>query len=464
MIVSKLRDYVEVLSTLYGTGTYLNRIVRLHLTVSEADTFKRNLSLRYSPVDEVATRIIEQDSLRRSTSRLMRKIDGMILAHPVSSVASRPLAITREVYANLAAGSLALMTQSHSLGRQRLHSALRLATLPEHFEIRLLILRQLIRTCAKQSNTLAHRKYVIELERSRNAYDIITKLDEQFSRLLLQYSKPNKQHMYATLIAKDALPLLRHIDISAVDPAVVVAGCSLAAVVGQVLHDPELAASWMSAFPGACKKLRIWNKAYEVDWLLHQILLGQFFDNTSSNASYTQRLLELVRLGSTKWFELCRYLCEVAFRNMNFTLAANIAFEVVAHPRFRRQTVFLQKALIHRGLYAGIYANNPNLVDACLRKRKGRNVSSVHMTLFGVLNEFREPNVMNALTVCQHALDFLKVTNTAHRSRLRAELFTSTKALKKLDFVADSREQRRQFHIIQQQLMDAMHPIIIDLL
>ena len=443
MMQGKLSEQADVLGILYGSGSYLKRCLSLSLSQTECRIVTALIEQRSTVTGTASSNEITSVQ-HRAQSRLLRKLDNLILAYSPSTKTESRIAQTRLVYASITAAAIALRTQSYRIARHKLLVAVRNATLPDLCDAKLSALRMLRIVCARQGNRSDYNRFQKLYELAEQSSVTVRTAEELLSELIIENTKKNKRQDRLLYVANQGVRILAKIDVSTADPTVIISVCPLATAIAQVLSNQSLANAILQAYPDACKKLKLWDITHRRDWLLQQLTISEFFGITTEQIRWVDELLSLLRSGSTNWFSFSSILCQRMLITGNDSLSARIALEAITHDQFRRQRKDVQRGLLHRAGYAAAVSDNASLWMAYQTLGKNRELSLFHSNVVMLTMALRNVDLQRA----HDAIDVIRTytkTSEANKQDLKAvaqHIKRVGKMLKDLDRLSTQNQQR----------------------
>jgi hypothetical protein len=459
MIDQKLREYADVLTSLYGNGLYLQHFLAVTLTYEEQRYMMQVIAgQRPQFLDDRDVRMRE-DSARKAKSRLLEKLDGLVLAFQPSSTARKSIDSTRKVFSLVAAAGIAYRSQAHQLAKHKLQLAIRNIVLPDLYDVKLYALRLLRTIAASEPNTLDFKRYSKELEDAQKTHDMLNAIDTVLRKLILSNVKKNLRQQHKVRIANEAANILSRINVKETEPIVVTAGLSLAVTTSQILHDYELATTWLAAYPDACKELGIWDDSHHSSWILQNIIIHQFFGKRTRVAAATKKLLQLSRVGTSNWFLVTHQLMGRLLYSADYKLAAQIATDVVTHERFRKQRADIQRVILQSAGYVAALSGNQLLLKTVLRRRKQRGLSIVHSGVVDIIRALQQDDVLNSLQAFERLIIVLKSgADDAGAEPLKKLVHKMHRQLTAIERRTDVRTQKRLFAEFREEIQRTLLP------
>lgn len=466
MIEHKLVEYADVLTQIYGSGTYLQRCLSLSLTHEEQEYLSGLIAGKRSSMMLLDDESRQVDSVRRAKSRLVEKLDTVILSSEPAGNVDYRIQLVKHVFALVTSASLAYRCGALALAKHKLQIVLRQAFLPEFYELRLVALRQLMSIAANEPDRSAYLRYKKELDHSRIVHEQIICLDDYLRRLMLENSRAYKRQVGLSRVAREAHDHLLTFDLIRTPPVIIVAGCSVATSVAQVLQQYDIAERWLRAYPRACTELNLWHDSNKRDWLLQQIIISEFFGKRGKSASYARQLMKLAAAGSIHWFQLSRFLCNRMLRSNNVNLSAQIALDAITHSRFRRQRIDVQRQLLQSAGYAALLSGNEVLYKLYHRRRKSRGLSIIHSAVIDIIRATSTKDILGAMNGCEHALTLLSNEHGSRHaeSELRAVISRALRQLRIIEKLASVQERRVKLAELNTRLCSQVIPIASRLL
>lgn len=466
MIDQKLIEYADVLAQIYGSGSYLQRCLSLSLTFEEQDYLTGLIAGKRTSMLLSDDESRQADSVRRAKSRLLEKLDTVILASEPAGNASYRIQLTKHIFALVASASIAYRCEAYALAKHKLQIALRQPFLPEIYELRLVVLRQLMSIAASESDRSAYLRYKKELDQSQIVYKQIVCLDDFLKRLIVENGKKYKRQISLNRVAREACDYLLTLDPIHTNPIVVIAGSSVAVTVAQILQQYEIAEHWLRVYPKACMELDLWHDSNKRDWLLQQIIVSEFFGKRGKSASYARELMKLAVPGSVHWFQLSRFLCDRMLRSNNVKLSAQIALDAVTHSGFRRQRIDVQRHLLQSAGYVALVSGNEELYKIYHRRRKSRGLSIMHSAVIDIIRATSTKDILGAMNGCEHALTLISNDQSSKRakSELRVLITRALRQLRIIEKLASAHEQRVKLAELNTRLCSEVIPIASRLL
>lgn len=466
MIDRKLQEYAIVLQGLFGSGVYLQRILAASLTLEEQEYLTSLIVGESNPKLWVGDGTRQPDSIRRAKSRLLEKLDSIILANQPTAGGSRRVDATREAFAHATTAAIARRFGAMTLAKHKLQAVARGAVPPDMYEIRLFALRMLLSVAAHDANNADFIRYKKELDRSQATYRTITAIDEVLRYLILENMKKYRRAQGLQTVAMKALDILCSIDLKTCDPIIVVTGCTLATAVAQIVSDKDLADSWLAAYLEACTTLDLWDDAHKRDWLLQQIFMCEYFGHHKGMTMFSRQLVELTKSGTERWFQLMRSLSLRALQSNNIKLSLQLTMDAVMHPRFRRQRLNVKGGLLCCAGYAAVISENDQLYQAYNRRRKQRDIWIVHYAVIDAMYALNKHDLLGAMTAFEHALRLFasELQGESISLTLRSTIIDALHQLRTIETLVTERVQRAKIDDLRSQLASQILPIVTQLI
>lgn len=465
MIDEKLRECAHVLTSLYGTGTYLQHFLAVILTYEEQHFIMQLVAGKKAHFHDDRDVRLREDSARKAKSRLLEKLDGMILAFQPSSTARKSIDSTRRVFSLVATAGIAYRSQAHQLAKHKFQLAIRNIVLPDLYDVKLYALRMLRAIAASEPNTFDFNRYSIELNNAKKTHELLTSIDTVLRKLILCNVKKNLRQQRKIRIANEAADILSRIDVQQVEPIIITAGLSLAVTTSQILQDYELAITWLSAYPEACKQLGIWDDSHHSAWILQSIHIHQFFGKRTRVAAATKKLLQLNRAGTSNWFLVTNQLMGRLLYGSDYKLASQIATDAVTHERFRKQRTDVQRAILQSAGYAAALSGNQVLLNTVLRRRKQRGLSIIHSGVVDIIRAIQQDDVLPSLQAFERLIIVLKPrTDDDGTEPLKKLLLKLHRQLSDIDRRSEIRTQRRMYSEFREDVYRTLVPEALKLL
>lgn len=466
MIDRKLQEYSLVLQGLYGSGAYLQRILALSLTLEEQEYLTSLVDGKSNPKLGIEDGAIQSDSIRRAKSRLLEKLDSIILANQPTAGGSRRVEATRDAFAFSTTAAMARRFGAMTLSKHKLQAVARGAVPPDMYELRLFALRMLISVAAHDANNADFMRYSEELDRSQATYKTIAAIDEVFRHLILENMRKYRRAQGLQTVSQKALRLLESIDLKTCDPIIIVTGCTLATAVAQVVSDKELADSWLTAYVGACTTLDLWDDAHRRDWLLQQIFMCEFFGHHKGMSQFSKQLVELTKSGTERWFQLMKSLSLRALRSNNIKLSAQLTLDALTHQQFRRQRIDVKTGLLCCAGYAAVISRNDQLYTAYSRRRKQRDRWFAHYLVIDGIHALNAHDILGAMTAFENVLT--PFVSERHGKNINVEFRTSIlkllQQLRTIETLMTERDQRAKLDDLRSGLSKQILPIVTRLI
>jgi hypothetical protein len=466
MIDRKLQEYIYLLQSLYGGGTQLQRTLALSTTYEEQEYLTSLIEGTRSPNLGSGDTARKSDSVRRAKSRLLEKLDNVILANRPSSSVSRRVEVTRDAFTHAATAAMARRYSSMSLAKHKLQVVARTAVPPDMYEIRLFALRMLVSIAAHDASGADYNRYSKELDRSLSVYNTIIAIDESFRHLILENLRKYKRPKGLQRVAKKALGVLRSIDFTTCDPVLVVTGCTLATAVAQIESDKVLADTWLSAYVDACKALDLWDDAHQRDWLLQQIVICEYFDHQKGFTTYSRQLIKLTKAGTDRWFQLVKSLSVKALRSNNIKLSVQLTMDAVTHPRFRRQRIDIQRSLLNCTGYAAVASGNNQLFLTYSRRRKQRDLWVTHSAVIEAIHALNENDVLGVIASLEHSMILIGTEehSSSAGNKLKTQIMKVLQQLRKLEKLTTETARQSKLKELKSRMAHQLLPLATRLL
>lgn len=342
-------------------------------------------------------------SARKAAERLCSRIEQEILTTAATSIVAAPR--TRDIatiHRRLFAADMLIRTGSSATAMRHLHYVLRNATYPEHGPLRTFTAAMAMLEASYAGNTSGLRKYTVLMMRYHEEaghYNKVQAITCELREFATRKSTRSSRSGFEKVLGRAAEIVAQQT--SSFPDSVVIEIARLAALYCQCAGDYRHGIRWITAQEKAYKRLGIWNTSTKRENFLLRLNVEIELTNFSSAIATARQLLELVKSGSTPWFNIVDSLSGLLIRNGAFAQAQTLVMMGFGNSNFRRIHSTIRRRLVFKAGYLAVFTNSASLWSTYERRRRmerDTSLKTMHHRVIDVLRmlQRRDPDVVEA--------------------------------------------------------------------
>lgn len=342
-------------------------------------------------------------SARKAAERLCSRIEQEILTTAATSIVAAPR--TRDIatiHRRLFAADMLIRTGSSATAMRHLHYVLRNATYPEHGPLRTFTAAMAMLEASYAGNTSGLRKYtdlMMRYHEEAGHYNKVQAITCELREFATRKSTRSSRTGFEKALGRAAEIVAQRT--SSFPDSVVIEIARLAALYCQCANDYRHGIRWITAQEKAYKRLGIWNTSTKRENFLLRLNVEIELTNFSSAIATARQLLELVKSGSTPWFNIVDSLSGLLIRNGAYAQAQTLVMMGFGNSNFRRIHSTIRRRLVFKAGYLAVFTNSASLWSTYERRRRmerDTSLKTMHHRVIDVLRmlQRRDPNVVEA--------------------------------------------------------------------